>query len=339
MAKRKRLSPTPATRAPQEGPDAAARAPGMAAGVLGQGPRRAAPIADVAGEAAAASAADEMAEALRAAREEGRMVLPLPLDEIDAGYLVRDRLASDEDEMAALMDSLRARGQQTPIEVTRLDSGRYGLISGWRRLTALRRLRDETGEARFGTVLALLRRPDQAADAYLAMVEENEIRVGLSYYERARIVVKAVEHGVFPDEATALRDLFAAASRSRRSKIGSFLSIVHALDGVLCFPEAMGERAGLKLAKAIEDEPGFGPAVRSELTAQPAASPDEEQARLAAAVSPPKPRRPAPTRSEPAPGIALLSHADGSVSIEGDRVDRAFRLRLERWLKDDVQRR
>jgi hypothetical protein len=34
-------------------------------------------------------------------------------------------------------------------------------------------------------------------EAYLAMVEENEIRVGLSFYERARIVARAAEAGVF----------------------------------------------------------------------------------------------------------------------------------------------
>ena len=124
------------------------------------------------------------------------MVLSLPLADIQLDYLVRDRTLVDDAEMTALMDSLRARGQQTPVEVADLGGGRYGLISGWRRCQALARLAQETGEDRFGTVLALLRRPEDASDAYLAMVEENEIRVGLSYFERARIVAKAAENGV-----------------------------------------------------------------------------------------------------------------------------------------------
>ena len=50
------------------------------------------------------------------------------------------------------------------------------------------------------------------------MVEENEIRVGLSYYERARIVAKAVAQGVFETEKQALQRLFHTASRPKRSK-------------------------------------------------------------------------------------------------------------------------
>ena len=163
------------------------------------------------------------------------MVLELPLDAIEASYLVRDRLVMDADEMEALKASLVARGQQTPIDVADLGDGRFGLISGFRRLTALQDLAKTGGTE---TVLALLRRPDEASDTYLAMVEENEIRVGLSYYERARIGLKAVEQGVFPDTKKALLSLFHAASRAKRSKIRSFLNVVAALDGAVlcCFP-------------------------------------------------------------------------------------------------------
>lgn len=86
---------------------------------------------------------------------------------------MRDRIGLDAAEMAPLVESLRTRGQQTPVEVVALEGGRYGLISGWRRVQALRRLCAETGDAaRFGTVLALLRQPRDAAEAYVAMVEE-----------------------------------------------------------------------------------------------------------------------------------------------------------------------
>ena len=108
------------------------------------GPLPAAPIAQVAGEAAASAALSELSQEMEAARAEGRLMVSLPLDAIDAGYLVRDRLVQDEDEMQALIASLISRGQQTPIEVVALpepkDGQTHGLISGWRRLTALRRL-------------------------------------------------------------------------------------------------------------------------------------------------------------------------------------------------------
>ena len=101
-------------------------------------------------------------------------------------------------------------------------------------------------------VLALLRHPSEASEAYLAMVEENEIRVGLSYFERARIATKATDQGVYDSDKAALLSLFAAASRAKRSKIRSFLSVVRQLDGVLRFPQALGERLGLQLSKKLE---------------------------------------------------------------------------------------
>ena len=76
--------------------------------------------------------------------------------------------------MASLKASIRSRDQQTPIEVMALGNGRYGLISGARRLAALSALHAETGEARFATVKALLRPFKAAPESYLAMVEETK---------------------------------------------------------------------------------------------------------------------------------------------------------------------
>ena len=80
----------------------------------------AAPIARVAAEAAGAAALEEMADTLRRARDEGRLVLDLALDAIAPDHLARDRLPAEDAEMAALRDSIRAHGQRTPIEVTPL---------------------------------------------------------------------------------------------------------------------------------------------------------------------------------------------------------------------------
>ena len=289
------------------------------------------PIADMAGASAATAAMEEMAATLRAAREGGRLVLSLPLDQIEAGYLVRDRIASDPEEMAALVESLRTRGQQTPIEVAQIGPERYGLISGWRRLSALRQLEAEGTET--VSVLALLRKPDQASDAYVAMVEENEIRVGLSFYERARIAAKAVEAGVYPDDRAALRALFAAASRAKRSKIGSFLTVVRALDGALRFPESIGERLGLQLAQALEADAELGARLQADLVKVPAPDAATEQARIAKAMQAPKSALTAVIETiEPVPGLRLRAEK-GRVVIEGKRADAALTQRLADWLK------
>ena len=237
MAKRRRLTPAnPAYLEPQPDakPAAALRAP----------------IAEVASDAAARAAMQDMADEMAEARKSGRMIARLDLSQIDQSYLVRDRVVIDDEEMHTLVHSILERGQQTPIEVTPLGEGRYGLISGWRRCQAIARL--QAAEQGDGTVLALERHPDGASEAYRSMVEENEIRVGLSYFERARIVDIAVEQGVFESHKKALRSLFSAASRAKRSKIGSFVIVVQVLGDRLFFPGAIGERLGLRLARLID---------------------------------------------------------------------------------------
>ncbi len=334
MAKRKRLTPAqPDYLAP---PPALETKSWLRPGL----PEGAAPIAQVAGEASTAAALAEVAATLTAARDEGRLVQRLPLATIETDHLVRDRIGTDEEELALLMASLASHGQRTPIEVTPLGENRFGLISGWRRMTALARLR-QTGESRFDTVLALVRRPDSAAAAYVAMVEENEVRLGLSYYERARIVGKAVDLGVFETEKAALQQLFASASRSRRSKIGSFLTIFRALDPALRFPAAIPERLGLSLAKMIETGPGRAGTLRAALEARPAQYAIDELALLADAVeaaeAPPKAsakrRSPAPDPGvEIHPGIVLRPTGQTTLTLSGSGVDAAFRAKLEAWL-------
>lgn len=295
------------------------------------------PIAQVAGDAAAMAALAEVSEELASARAGGRMVLALPIDAIAEDYLIRDRVAQDPEEMAALMQSIAARGQQTPVEVVELGPGRYGLISGARRMTALRRLAEETGEARFGTVLALLRRPEGGADPYVAMVEENEIRVGLSFYERARVVMRAVEAGVYDSEKKALQGLFATASFPKRSKIKSFIPVVEALDGVLRFPARIPERLGLRLSKAL-GERGFRARAIAALRAAKPATAEAEARVLTGLLRPGTPEEEGPdvieTEPDPAgsgPDLRLIV-TDGRVVIEGRAVDADFVAALREWV-------
>jgi len=262
MAKRKRLTPAQ--------PSYLEPAP-ESKSALGGPMATAAPIAQVASDAAAQAALSELSAVLEAARSDGRLIERIALEQIDETHLVRDRLEQDGDEMAALMASLRARGQQTPIELVvlsdRPDGITHGLISGWRRLCALRRLYAETSEPEFASIKALIIHPASARDAYVAMVEENEIRVNLSHYERARIAVRALREGVYPNQKMALQGLFGNATRAKRSKIGSFVALVETLDAVLHFPVAINEKLGLALVREISRDPDFAEALIVQLRA------------------------------------------------------------------------
>jgi len=317
----------------------------------------------MAGDASARAALTEVTEAMETARAEGRLVQALPLDAVEAGHLLRDRLPPDpasspttanavSEDASALLESLRQRGQQVPIEVRDMGPDhpgpRYGLISGWRRLMALRQLHVETGEDRFATVLAVLRRPETAAEAYVAMVEENEIRVGLSYYERARVAARAAETGVFEDASAAIDVLFSTASKAKRSKIRSFVRIYEALEDWLAYPSAIPERLGLKLAKALE---GGGQSrgvsgITDALSMAAPANPEEELAALSrgvAAVEAADPKASDPTRapspagdgSELVPGIRLKRARSGLI-LSGPGVDAALEVELEAWLRQRI---
>ncbi|WP_323038207.1 ParB/RepB/Spo0J family partition protein [Gemmobacter sp.] len=332
---RRRLPPPPASDEAAMTPDLETKAlfpPGLTPGFARP------PVARVAAEAAAESALREVSAELAALRAEGRVVLRLPLAAIEEGWLIRDRLVADPEDLAVLTDSLRAHGQRTPIEVAELGPGRYGLISGWRRLVALRALATE--ETRFDSVLALVRAPETSADAYVAMVEENEIRAGLSYWERARVVARAVAGGVFGSEKIALQRLFASASRAKRSKIGSFLGLVQVLDGSLRFPADLPERLGLALAGALAADPGLRDRLVQALASADPQDAAGEQAVLARVLAGPRaPAAPAPARFDIAPGLWGERGRDGRLVLGGAALSESRVARLQDWLKADLRRR
>lgn len=224
------------------------------------------PIAQIAGEAAAMGPVGEThdrveqarnatdARSLQAAKQEGRLAEVIAVADIDTSYLNRDRLETNAESMEELKTSLREQGQRTPIEVVKTPDG-YGLISGWRRLCALGALYEATNDTAYNHVTAFVRMPKGSAEAYLNMVEENEIRTNLSHYERGRIAVVAVGQGVYADIDAAVNHLFQAASKAKRSKLRSFAMIHEALGDLLQFPQALTERSGLKLAAALRSGP------------------------------------------------------------------------------------
>ncbi len=311
----------------------------------------AAPISHVAAEAAAvhdprpvedrAAAARDRSEAerLHQAESRGLVIREIPLDDIDADAMVRDRMTLDADEMNELQSSIAAHGLRLPVEVyERTAEGqgpRYGLLSGYRRLRAVQALRGLSGQAKYDTIRALVRDPAVLGGSFAAMIEENEIRAALSQFERGRIAVIAAKQGAFANVEAAVDALFPMASKAKRSKVRSFALIFEELGDMLAFPEALRERDGLRLATALRD--GAEQRLRLALDDRAPASAAEEWTRLEAALDSlaPAPRRPerggrpatrprADQRKDLDAGITLTSGHDGRhwfIRLEGARVD------------------
>lgn len=250
------------------------------------------PIAQVAAEAATlnamagvtdrvALAQDQSdAERWRDAQTAGLVAQKIPLTRIDADFIRRDRMADDEEAMAELLDSLRVNGLRNPIEVAPSD-GDFGLISGYRRLEAFRRLAET--DSRFTEIPAFVRDSGSGQGAYVSMVEENELRSNLSPYERGRIAVLAAGQGVFASTEAAVDVLFAAASKAKRSKVRGFAMVHEALGDLLQHPVALSEKAGLKLAAGLRA--GAQSRLRQTLATAGALDPKSEWALLERALS------------------------------------------------------
>ncbi len=156
------------------------------------------------------------------------------------------------------------------------------------------------------------------------MVEENEIRADLSLYERAHIAFKAHREGIYPTLKTALQGLFGSVSRSKRSKINSFVPLVDHLDGVLKFPTAISEKLGLELSRRVQEDSGFADALAARLRiARPADAPAELAMLNEALKRAPKGAKPqkSPAATPPAPASAPApapAPGAGSAATPGD---------------------
>ena len=247
--------------------------------------RGAAPIAQVAGEAAQFTTGETPdakmnrldADKLREAQEQGLLIQEIPLDQIKTEDLVRDRTIIDQGEFDELMSAIQFSGLRLPIEVYKDGEGGYQLISGYRRLLAFRNLHERFPDA-YGTIKTIIRPKQDLGLSFMAMVEENEIRANLSHYERGRIAVLAARQGAFKGTDDAVAKLFLTASKAKRSKVRSFAEVFECLGDVLSFPEDLTERRGLRIAAAIRH--GAEEAMRDALEAGQGASTEAEWALL-----------------------------------------------------------
>ena len=153
---------------------------------------------------------------------------------------------------------------------------------------------------------------------------------------------------MFASDQAALRHLFATASRAKRSKIGSFITLHRALGEVLRFPAAIPERLGLALAQALEADPALAPTLAQTLTVAIPATAEAEQSLLSAALAPKNGSDSAnsarsdrqPKAAEAlAPGIWL--HRAGPperprYTLSGPGLDDSLLPRLAAWLRESA---
>ncbi|MEM9307773.1 MAG: ParB N-terminal domain-containing protein [Pseudomonadota bacterium] len=200
----------------------------------------------------------EDAKAFRAAQGDGRILIDVPLAEISTDDLPRDRLALEEvarsDEMEELKSSIRARGQKEPVEIYADSKGCYQLKKGWRRLTALRQLLEETGEARFASVVARVEHGEEdRLDRYVDMVEENVVREDLSFAEMAQVAITAAEDRRVGevDASELVSRLYGALHKTKRSYIRSFVFLLTALGDSLKWPKEVSRNLGVDVSRAL----------------------------------------------------------------------------------------
>ncbi len=191
----------------------------------------------------------------------------IPLAQIDATALSRDRTALDPDPQRELQLSIAASGLRQPIEVFPLSEPRgdqrYGLLSGFRRLHAFRALFEQTAQDRYATIPAFLRERKTLAASMAAMVEENEIRATLSPFERGLICVQARNEGAFGSIEEAVDGLYPNATRHKRTHLRQLAFFAEEVGGFFSAPEKLSQQQATRLYKAMAGD--FGDLIRTAL--------------------------------------------------------------------------
>ena len=237
-----------------------------------------------AAEAAIRAENDALAAAHARARRLGLVVEMIPLDQISATKLMRDRTAKGvETDLEELKESLRAVGLSNPIRVEVAGEGAYELIQGLRRLTAYRSLLEETGDEAWAAIPASLTQPGETTEAlYRRMVDENLVRKDVSFAEMAllaRAYMDDPDTGCV-DLSHAIKSLYGSASYQKRSYIRSFAEMMDRLDKYLEHPEAISRNLGLSLRGRMAEVDGLSGALQRALREAPRDRTAEEETRL-----------------------------------------------------------
>lgn len=189
----------------------------------------------------------------------------IPVSDILADAMLRDRATVAPEALQELKLSILKSGLRQPVEVFALAEGgehAWGLISGFRRLTAFRSLAAD-GMKRFADIPAFVRTPGSVARAMTEMVEENAIRAEVSAWELAQLAVTACGNGLFETVDAAVEHLYASLHRDRRRRLRGIAHLVEELEDLLVAPETHSQQRLLRLAAAVTR--GFGDVLRHAL--------------------------------------------------------------------------
>lgn len=206
----------------------------------------------------------EDAKKFRAAQQEGRVLIEIPLGEISTTDLPRDRLdletVATSDEMEELKASIRERGQKEPVEVYHGEGDQYQLKKGWRRYTALTQLFETTGDERFAKIVARVEAGENdRMDRYIDMVEENVVREDLTFAEMAQVALSAAADPDVEgaDAEVLVNRLYGSLHKMKRSYIRSFVYLLSELGESLQWPKEVSRNTGIEVARAMKEVGGI----------------------------------------------------------------------------------
>lgn len=117
-------------------------------------------------------------------------VTSLPIDQIREDYIVNCRKETNVED---LVESIKAVGLQTPIGVVVIPTIGYAIISGFRRLKAMKTLG-------YTHIDALLLDYGNTPNLYLLNLQENVTRKNLSPIEEAEAIQRLIDMGESPED-------------------------------------------------------------------------------------------------------------------------------------------
>lgn len=275
-------------------------------------------------------------------KRQGLVTARIPLDRIDAAKLQRDRVGDRDPDIDELKASIRDIGLSNPIRVE-MNSGRYELIQGFRRLTAYRELHAENPEGGFDVIPAVMNaRGEGNAVLYRRMVDENLVRRDITFGELAQLArTYARLNPSMKSVDQAVDDLYQSASRQKRGHIRTFVRLLDLAD--IRHVQALSRNMGQEVLKKLESRDDQPTLLADMLARIPHRGAEEEQAILKAyldhrdvkAKPAVKPSGKTTFRIQGPTGAAKCTAADGRLELRMTRDFSAVpREKLEQAVSD-----
>ncbi len=183
---------------------------------------------------------------------------------IKTDTMTRDRLdlegLATSEEMAALKASIRANGVQEPIVLFRDFDRNLHLQSGWRRLTAMAQLWEETEERRFACIPARIFVDDpKTLGPYIAMVQSNMLRKGVSFAELAALACAVRDDPTVETPGDIVNALYGSMPKTKRSYIRAFMTLFEILGPHMRWPQAVSRELGHATQRRLAQSPPLAP--------------------------------------------------------------------------------